>query len=129
MATREVVGIILLSLVLLAAAVAINGWMLWSSMANMTMAWLCSAMAVALLIMGSLSLLTGKRPEALPRLYVVTVWAIVQVVFGVGMIGDAFVYYSADDLWLSAAEWIGFGIILGGAIMLPRFANATDRSP
>ena len=120
MELARAMGFVAAAVALLLAAWLINTLSLWSSLANYTFPWLCSAIAVAILIVGVVCLLSHVRPGSLPVKHVVLSWLSVMLIFGIGMVVDYFSYPTAND-WLSAVgEWIGFGVILAGAFWVSR---------
>ena len=119
MTTVTLLGFILLPITLLIAAVAINQFRLWDILANFTLPWFCSALAVSLLILGAVCLVMQASPSSLPpRIRVFTV-AGTLVTFGVGMVVDARAYHpKPHDWYASLGGWLGFAIILSAVFTL-----------
>jgi len=113
-------GFVLAAVALLLAAWLIRAMCLWSNLANHTLPWFCSAVAVAILIVGVVSLLSHLPPGSLPVTRVALSWLAVMLVFGIGMVVD-YCSYPAANKWLPAVgEWIGFGVVLAGAFWVSR---------
>ncbi len=120
MQTRDVLGFFLIPLVLLVAAWMINTFHLWDFLANMTLPWLCTAIAVSVLLLGTVCVVLQVPPIAVPTRVAVMVVVGVLVIFGAGMIVDLFSYAKPDDWLASVGGWIGFAAILTGVFALPR---------
>ncbi len=123
---KKVVGVALVPFVLLVAAFLIKTSRLWSSLGNYTFPWVCTAVAVGVLVVGAVSLLADCSPGSIPLISVVLSWLGVMLILGIGMVVDYFSYPTVGD-WASAAgEWVGFGIILAGAFWVPRTAKKKE---
>ncbi len=114
-----------LGLVLVAAALLLAAWLtrsfaLWGTVANYTVPWLCSAIAIAILIVDAVCVLSQADPGALPTSRAVWTWILVMAVFGVGLIVDYYTFPTETGWKAAAAEWIGFGVILAGAFWATR---------
>ena len=116
----DALGLVLLAVALLLAAWLINTFCLWSSLANHTFPWLCSAIAVAILIVGAVSLLSHVPPGSLPVKHVILSWLSVMLIFGIGLVVDYFSYPTANDYLAALGEWLGFGVILAGSFWVSR---------
>src|SRR5688572_25890716 len=90
MQTRDVLGFFLIPLVLLVAAWLINTFQLWDFLANMTLPWLCTAIAVSVLLLGTVCVILQVPPSAVPKSVAVIVVVGTLVIFGVGMVVDLF---------------------------------------
>jgi hypothetical protein len=123
MQTRDVVGFVLLPLVLLASAWVIAERHLWDILGNSTVPWFCSALAIAVLLLGVTSVIVKQSPSELPTRIAVTVVTATLVVLAVGMVIDGRQFQS--DWVSSAGSWIGFAVILGGVFALPRLSIRT----
>jgi hypothetical protein len=121
MTTTTRLAFILLPMALLTAAAAIHHFRLWDVLANFTLPWFCSALAVSLLILGTICLILDVPPSMVPpRVAWCTVGGTV-VIFGAGMIVDGISYHpKPHDRFASVGGWIGFAIILGGVFALAR---------
>jgi hypothetical protein len=122
-----------IALVLVAAALIATGWIvgagtLWSTPADLTVPWLCSALAVALLIVGAASALCQQPPAAIPVNAMILIYVGVVLVFGVGIVVDAAVYWRWAGLFAGLAEWLGFAVILLGCLWIPRLTSQAIRS-
>ena len=120
MQTRDVLGFVLIPLVLLVAAWLINTFQLWDFLANMTLPWLCTAIAVSVLLLGTVCLVLQVPPAAVPKRVAVIVVVGTLVIFGAGMAVDLFSYAKPNDLLASVGGWIGFAVVLSGIFALPR---------
>lgn len=120
MTTREIAGFVLIPLVLLIAAGTINALSLWSFLGNFTVPWFCTALALAVLIVGVTCLLTQRPPSSIPTRHAALVVAAVLLIFGIGFIVDMIAYDESADWLASVGEWVGFAVILVGAFWLPR---------
>ncbi|MHC4250059.1 MAG: hypothetical protein ACYS9X_13100 [Planctomycetota bacterium] len=123
---KKVVGVAIVPLVLLVAAFLVSAFRLWSSLGNYTFPWVCTAVAVAVLLVGVVSLLADCSPGSIPLIRVVLSWLGIMLILGIGMVVDYFSYPTVQD-WMSAAgECVGFGVILAGAFWLPRTAKKSE---
>jgi hypothetical protein len=116
-----------IALVLVAAGLIATGWIvatnnLWSTPADLTVPWLCSTLAVALLIVAAASAVCQQPPASIPMKATLLIYLGVVLVFGVGIVVDAAVYYRWAGLTASLAEWLGFSVILLGCLCIPRLA-------
>ncbi|MEM6749413.1 MAG: hypothetical protein AAGA57_09180 [Planctomycetota bacterium] len=123
MTTRHIAGFFLIPLVLLVAAGAINALSLWSFLGNLAVPWFCTALAIAVMVLGVTCLLLQRPPSTIPARRAALVVAAVLVILGVGFIVDAFAYARPADWLASAGEWVGFAVILAGVFWLPRLPN------
>jgi len=122
--TRDVLGFFLIPLVLLVAAWLINIFCLWDFLANMTLPWLCTAIAVSVLLLGTVCVLLQVPPAGVPTRVAVMVVVGTLVIFGAGMVVDLFSYGKPDDWLASVGGWIGFALVLSGVFALPRMRPA-----
>jgi hypothetical protein len=126
MQTRDVLGFILIPLVLLLAAWFIDTFHLWDSLANMTLPWLCTAIAISILLLGAVCVILQVAPAAVLVRVSVMVVVGTLVIFGVGMIVDRFSYAKPVDWLASIGGWIGFAVVLSGVFALPRVRPPTS---
>jgi hypothetical protein len=126
MQNRDIAGFFLMPLVLIVVAWVINTLRLWDSLANLTLPWLCTAVAIAVLILGVVCVVLQAPPSAIPSKVAIVVVAGFLAIFGIGLIVDMYSYpHSAD--WLDAvAGWVGFAVILSGVFALPHMHVKTD---
>ena len=120
MKTRDVLGFVLVPLVLLVAAWMINTFQLWDFLANMTLPWFCTAVAVSVLLLGAVCVVLEVSPTAVPGRVAVMVVVGTMAIFGAGMVVDFLFYVRPDDWAASVGGWIGFGAVLGGVFTLPQ---------
>lgn len=120
MKIREVIGLLCSALLLLVAATLIDHNNLWSVLGSYTVAWFCSAAAIALLIVTLTAILIGCAPGRIPLFRVITVIIGSSAAVGLGMLVDATSYKIPIDLTASASEWAGFIIILVVLFWIPR---------
>lgn len=109
-----------IALGLLIAAVLINNFKLWSLLGNFTVPWLCSSLAIAMLLVAMVSALTGYSPATIPVSRVLVVIVGTSVAVGIGMLVDAFSYSVPRDWAGSLAEWAGFMMIVIVVFWIPR---------
>jgi len=124
---KTIIGFALIPLVLLLAAIFVDSADQWSTISQHTVPWLCSALSIAVLVVGLTSLLCGCAPAEIPLLKAILVCTVVLVIFAVGLFVDAWTYDGHGGRWVTAgAEGIGFAVILAGAFLVPRrFGPAT----
>ena len=121
MNAAQIWGFIGIPLSLLSVAVAINRFNLFSYLGNLTMPWLLTAVACSLLLVGAVCILRREEPNELPGRVCVAAVLLVQTIYGAGMVVDRFAYRCAPADWpASVGGWIGFGVILAAAFLLPR---------
>jgi len=111
----------------------LSGWLIttcrfWSSLANHTVPWLCSAIALSVLIQGVTCLATQTAPKELPGKCVMVVCVSVLIVLGAELFVDHIAYRIMTDTLAAFGEWIGFGVILVGVFLLPRIAVPKRRA-
>ena len=120
MATRDIVGFLLFPLALLLSAWLIEERGLWDQLANTTVPWFCSALAIAVLLLGVTCLSVRRAPSELPKQLVVAVIAVTLAVFAVGVVIDSRQFGTLD--WLASfGSWVGFAVLLVGVFVLPRW--------
>ncbi len=120
MTARDIAAFVLIPLVLLVAAWVIKMFPLWSFLGNATVPWFCTALALAMLIVGVTCILLRCLPDAIPARHAALVVTGILVVIGIGLAVDGFAYEEADDWLASIGEWSGFAVILVGVFWLPR---------
>lgn len=118
---RNIWGFVLVPAVLVFTALIIKTLQLWSNIANHTLPWLCTAVAIAILLLGGVCLVLQSLPHAIPGWIATTVVGVVLLIFGIGLFVDWVSYSVPADVWASAAEWTGFAVILIGVFSLPHF--------
>lgn len=126
MKSNEWAYFILLPLLLLITACAIHTCRLWSYLANFTVPWFCSALALALLILGVSCFLLQCTPAQIPLLRVRQIILAILLILGLGLIVDLFAYGESRDWLASIGEWVGFMVILLGVFKLPRTQDKTN---
>lgn len=120
MSWREIAGLLIAAAVLLLAGLITNLFRLWSFLANFTVPWFCSAVAMALCILVITALLTNASPSSIPVSRVLAVIMGSVGVIGIGMVVDAISYGSFGDWTASIGEWAGFTLILSVVFWIPR---------
>lgn len=129
MQTRDVLGFVLMPLMLLVAAWLINAFRLWDSLANLTLPCLCTAIAVSVLLLGTVCVVLQVPPAAVPTRAAVMVVATTLVIFGVGMVLDFFFYPHANDWGDAIGGWVAFAVVLSGVFALPRVRPSANAQP
>ncbi len=121
MSMRTLLGMTLIPLVLIIAAGLVAHQHLWGALSNLALPWLLTAIAIAMLILGGTCAILQCDPADIPLRASVRVTAAVLLIFGIALIVDAFTYsYAARaEQGGSAAEWLGFAVILAGVFALP----------
>lgn len=117
----------LISLVLIALALPLVGLHTrhaWSQPGSATLPWLCSATALAVLVVALLSALTGKRVAELRLSVLWPVFAAFVMIGAIGIAVDGYPAGARGDLYLSLAEWLGFAVILLVLLLAPRRQKA-----
>ena len=112
------------ALAVTAAALAFAAWavqsgQMWSAAANLTVPWLCSALAIALLLASATAGLRGQPLREVPIGVRACVAATGAVVLGVGLAFDVIVYGNRGDLSATVAECIGFVALLALVFLVP----------
>lgn len=92
------------------------------------MPWLCTAIAVAVLILGTTCVVIQCQPSSIPKSIAFRLVVGVLTIFGIGMIVDWFSYNVPDDWLASVGEWIGFAIILSTVFTLPYVGRSIPNS-
>ncbi len=112
-------------------AVAISRFDLWSAVCNWTIPWLCSALALALLIIFTMNVVTGRSPSQMRLSAVLVVYVVVVLVGAAGIVLDNFSFTTpeafgpgqgwSDDRFIeSLLEWIALSLILLVLLLVPR---------
>jgi len=120
MNVKGIVGYGIFPGLLLLTGFLVDRGQLWSSGANWTIPWLCSALALALLVVGATSLICDQPAASLAPSTVFLVYLVVVVVAGVGIVLDGWKRPDVDAFLVSIAEWIGFSAILLVLFSAPR---------
>ena len=124
---RQTFALLALAVALLLAAVLIRSLALWSALANHTVPWFCSALAIAVLLVVLASLLTGRQPGKIPPAVAWWVTGGTSAALGIGMIIDAQNYQIAlRDAGASIAEWAGITAIVGSLFILSQLWSTTE---
>lgn len=108
----EIISLFLVALGLLVAAVVIDGANLWSSVANYTIPWFCSALAIALLVTAAICLITGLPLREIDSRTLVVVWLVMTVGIGAGILIDAAASFQFAAYKVALTEWLGFAVML-----------------
>jgi len=124
MTTQSLIGFGLLPVLLLIAGAVVQSNNVWSKGASPTIAWLCTAIAIALTVVGATSLLCQSAPGQIPRKTARLVWASVVIIAGAGLIVDAWAKHEAAGIGVSIAEWVGFSLLLAVLFEVPRASAA-----
>lgn len=121
MNTKTQWWLVALVVLLFGAALVIQEHSLWSRIANFTVPWFCSALALALLIVLLVSGLRGQKPSELPWLAVIgTVLGVGAVLFAGIEVDDA-TYPLGRHIEGTRWEMAGFvGILLGLFLVVRR---------
>ena len=124
MKIQELVGFLGTAIALLIAAAVTRAFSLWSFLGNMTVPWLCAAVALALLLVLMTAVLSGCSPRNIPLVYALVVIIGTSVILFLGMVIDAIAYHASPrTLPVSAAEWLAFTIILAVLFWMPRIGQ------
>ena len=129
MKLTTVLSYALLPLVLLVIAWAVRTQFLWSSVARQTVPWFCSALALAVAVVGAVAVASGRPPSEMTRRAVLLVYVPVVLLLAGKLILDGWGEWENDPFILSAAEWLGFSILLLIVFVVPRLkARRRDSS-
>lgn len=120
MTIPHVLGFTFLALLFLLAGSQLGGIRAWSPTSTATIAWICSALAVALTVVGATSLLCQTTPGRIPRRSARIVWAAVVVVAGIGIVVDNWGVLENAAFRIGVAEWLGFSVLLFVLFEVPR---------
>jgi len=126
MQRSHVFGFAMIPLVLGFIGWLINVTRLWTSPADVTLPWLCTALAVSVLILGVVCLVVQAPPHLVPARTLFFVYVGTLVLFGVGMRIDAPQRMDWAAVWTVVAELVGFAVVLAGVFLLSR---VRPRSP
>jgi len=113
-----------LTLAAIAGVLALVGWSvgsdrLWSSASNLTVPWLCSALALALLVAAGTEALRGRPLREVPVGTRVAAGAATSAVLAAGLLVDVVTYGVREDGLATLAEWVGFTVLLALVLLLP----------
>ncbi len=117
---QRLVGFVLTPIVLLAIAWLIRTGSLWTSAGSTVLPWLCTALSLALAIVGATCALLSVKPSQIPLPTAACVIGSIMIVYAAGIIVDESSLQLKGDLLELGAEWLGFGAMLAGAFFLPR---------
>ncbi len=120
MTIPHVLGFTFLALLFLIAGSLLGGVRSWSPASSATIAWLCSALATALTVVGATSLLCQTEPGRIPRRSSRMIWAAVVVVAGLGIVVDNWGAFETFAFRIGIAEWLGFSVLLYVLFEVPR---------
>jgi hypothetical protein len=122
MTIASLLGFSFLSFLLLLAGLFVGQHRVWSAGADPTIAWFCSAVAIALIVVGATSLLCQTTPGRIPRRSSLLVWITVVVLVGAGVCIDGWSSRATFGFRVSIAEWLGFAALLFVLFEVPRAA-------
>lgn len=128
MTIPTVLGFTFAALLFLLTGVFLRETRVWSSGAGPTIAWLCTAVAIALTLVGAASLLCQTTPGRIPRRSAILFSATVVVIAGVGMVVDNWAALDSAAFRISLAEWLGFSALLFVLFEVPR-GSVTQAGP
>lgn len=114
--------ILLAGLFLLIAGSLVEYANLWSRLANYTVPWLCSVIAISSFIFVITVSTSGCQASELPLSRIFVIVSACSVIMGAGMYIDSLSYASdgIGDYMSSIGEWLAFTLILAGFFWLPR---------
>lgn len=119
----DVLGYVFTSLTLLGIGLAIHFAELWSLFGNLTLPWLCSTLALSLMVVCMVGLLAGRSPSEAPKAAVAMVYLATVLIVGIGIAVDAWESWDTRAFVISMAEWLGFAVILLILLTVPRFVK------
>ncbi len=119
----DVLGYIFTALALVAIGLAIYAAGLWTDFGNQTLAWLCSAVALALMLVCAAGLLTGRTPATIPKAAAAAIYLGTILVAGIVMLVPAWASWGTMLFLQALAEWLGFAVILLILLVVPRLAK------
>jgi len=122
MTIGSVLGFTFLPFLLLLAGLFVGQHRVWSAGADPTIAWFCSAIAIALVVVGATSLLCQTPPGRIPRRSSLLVWISVVMLVGAGLFIDGWDTRATFAFRVSIAEWLGFAALLFVLFEVPRHA-------
>ena len=147
MKTKDALAYFLVVLAWILLAAAISHLDLWSAVCNWTIPWLCSALALALLIIFTMNVVTGTSVSQMRLSAVLIVYVVVVLVGAGGIAVDNFSMPTVDQFSISTAdsldilqewntdrfvesllEWIGLSLILLVLLLVPRFKKSDKPS-
>lgn len=127
MKITHILGYALTSFLLLISGILIKSYALWSNTANHTLPWLCSMLAIILLINCCAGILSNKLPCEMNRMQSMTLCTIISIIFGLALWADFSVYQSygsssasLSQILSSAGEWLSFTVLLFLSFLLPK---------
>ena len=118
----NVLGYSFASFMLIVMAPIVQQYQLWSGYSNWTIPWLCSVLALSLLIVFLTSLLSGLEPSQFSIKLILSVYIPLVTVAAVGIVVDNLsqcTTYSDEIFFTSMAEWLGFALILLVMLLVP----------
>ena len=120
----DILGYVLTALALMAIGLAVYLAGLWTDFGSQALAWLCSAVALALMIVCAAGLLPGRTPATLPKAAAAAICVGIVLVAGIAMLSPAWWTEPDAIVFLKAlAEWLGFAGILLILLVVPRLAK------
>ena len=114
--------------VLVFAGQSVAAAQLWSTASNFTVPWLCTALAIALLVAAGTEALRGCPLREVPLGVRVAAGAVASVVLAVGLLVDIASYGAREDGFATLAEWTGFSALLAFVLLLPGRPTAAPAS-
>lgn len=130
MKTRDALGYFLAAVGFILLGAVISELDLWGVVCNWTVPWFCSAMALVLLIIFSISVVTGTSPSETRLVTILLVYLAVVLIGAAGIAVDTFSFMRewSTSLYLeSLLEWIGLSVMLLVLLLAPRLRKS-DRS-
>ena len=123
----DVLGYVFTALALLVIGLAIYLAGLWSDFGNETLAWFCSAVALALMVVCAAGLLTGRTPATLPKAAAAVIYLGTVLGTGIVMLLPAWESWGTKLFHRALAEWLGFAVILLILLVVPRLAKSSKQ--
>ena len=116
----DLLNYVIVAVVLLALGWVIKKAELWNFYNTLSVPYLCSAIALALMLVAVTALIYQKPVSEIPIIIGAIVGGVVIVLMGILVFVNSWNNWGSQLFWTSIAEWLGASVILVMAFVLPR---------
>ena len=128
MKTGTMLGYFLSALLLIIMAPIIKTFELWTAACNWTIPWLCSAIALSVILVLIMSSLSGLAPTQFSLKFSLSFYLSIILIAGIGIVVDSLSQgvIVTEAFFVSMAEWLGFSVIWLLFLLVLRMAKTEN---
>jgi len=116
----DLLNYVIVAVVLLAIGWVIKNAGLWSYYSNMTVPYICSAIAVSLMVVASTALICQKPASEIPGIAIAIFCGVLIILMGILIFVNVWSNRGSQLFVTSISEWLGASVILVLVFVLPR---------